>query len=311
MATRTSALATIAVVLSMFAVADAAAMAQRTFVASNGSDVNPCSLLLPCRTFGAAITQAIAGGEVIVLDSAGYGPVVITQSVSITAPVGVYAGISVTGGGTGVAITGAGVNVVLRGLTINSTGGSGFAIRMTDGAQLIVDGCAISNFSAGYGVSIETPATVRIAGAVISNNNYGVVAGYGATVNITNSQVVETVFEGILISGGPSGPTTNIFIADTLVTGNGTGSTFCIDNDAVAGASGNISGSRVTITGCQYAVINEPFTDGTLTVSNSMVTGNQYGFYRVNGTFQSLGNNHVSGNATADTSGAITPIGPI
>ena len=42
----------------------------------------------------------------IVLDSAGYGPVTITQSVSITAPPGVFAGISVpnTGNATGVLI---------------------------------------------------------------------------------------------------------------------------------------------------------------------------------------------------------------
>src|SRR5512133_3487665 len=77
----------------------AAALAQRTFVASNGQDTNPCSITLPCRSFATAIGKTSANGEVIVLDSAGYGAVTITQSVTIAAPAGVYAGIFVPLGG--------------------------------------------------------------------------------------------------------------------------------------------------------------------------------------------------------------------
>jgi hypothetical protein len=47
----------------------ALATAQRTFVASYGSDANPCSMGQPCRTFAAAIAQA--GGDAVALDSAG------------------------------------------------------------------------------------------------------------------------------------------------------------------------------------------------------------------------------------------------
>ena len=51
----------------------ASAGGQRTFVASTGDDGDPCSLSLPCRSFAAAILQTNAGGEVVVLDSGGYG----------------------------------------------------------------------------------------------------------------------------------------------------------------------------------------------------------------------------------------------
>jgi hypothetical protein len=97
----TSRIARLALLLPLCCIATgAAAIAQRTFVASGGSDANPCTLASPCRSFGAAIAQTSSGGEVIVLDSAGYGPVVITQAVSIIAPTGVYAGVSVfTGAG--------------------------------------------------------------------------------------------------------------------------------------------------------------------------------------------------------------------
>ena len=82
--------------------------AQRTFVASVGSDAGPCSITAPCRGFAAAVTKTSAGGEVIVLDSAGYGAVTITKSVSIIAPPGVYAGISVFSG-NGITVNAPGV----------------------------------------------------------------------------------------------------------------------------------------------------------------------------------------------------------
>src|SRR6266550_2790509 len=83
----------------------AQAAAPRTFVASTGVDSNPCSLTAPCRSFGAAVVLTNAGGSVIVLDSAGYGPVTITQSVSLIAPDGIYAGITASSGNA-IAISG-------------------------------------------------------------------------------------------------------------------------------------------------------------------------------------------------------------
>src|SRR4030095_16908796 len=101
------------------------AAAQRTFVASNGLPANTafnCSLVKPFRAFSEAIGVTNAGGEVIVLDSAGYGAVTITKSVSIISPPGIHAGISVFSG-DGVTINaGASDIVVLRGLSINGQG---------------------------------------------------------------------------------------------------------------------------------------------------------------------------------------------
>src|SRR6266571_6657569 len=86
------------------AVHRAAALAQRTFVsAATGNDANPCTRTAPCRNFAAAIAQTQSGGEVVVLDSGGYGTVTITQAVSLVAPAGVYAGISVFSG-TGITV---------------------------------------------------------------------------------------------------------------------------------------------------------------------------------------------------------------
>ncbi len=102
-----------------------AAAAQRTFVRSDGIDSNPCTLQQPCRGFAAAILLTDPNGEIVVLDSAGYGSVTVTKAVSIIAPPGVYAGISVFAAQDGVTVNaGATDKVALRGLAINGQGGN-------------------------------------------------------------------------------------------------------------------------------------------------------------------------------------------
>src|SRR5437867_2076048 len=64
-------------VLALYVVAvtlPARAASPRTFVSFAGVDSNPCSRPAPCRSFSAALAQTMAGGVIVVLDSAGYGP---------------------------------------------------------------------------------------------------------------------------------------------------------------------------------------------------------------------------------------------
>src|ERR1700737_2546231 len=68
----------------------------RTFVASNGTNNATCDRANPCDTFQHALTATSAGGEIDVLDPGDFGPVVISQSVSIVAD-GVLGGIQVSG----------------------------------------------------------------------------------------------------------------------------------------------------------------------------------------------------------------------
>ena len=120
------AVAAVATIAATLATGALAALAQRTFVRSDGADANTCSIAQPCRSFTAALGKTAAAGEIIVLDSAGYGPVIINQSVAIIAPSGIYAGVSVFSD-DGVTVNGdATANVVLRGLTINGLGGEDY-----------------------------------------------------------------------------------------------------------------------------------------------------------------------------------------
>ena len=150
----------------------AGATAQRTFVASYGLPGNTasnCSIIKPCRAFAEAISVTTAGGEVIVLDSAGYGPVTITQSVSITAPPGVYAGISVFSG-TGIIVFGAGIDVALRGLSVNGLGGA-TGIANVVSATLVIERCSVTGMTA-EGIFVAAPGgLLTITDTIVTNNN--------------------------------------------------------------------------------------------------------------------------------------------
>jgi hypothetical protein len=89
------------------------------------------------------------GGEVIVLDSAGYGTILnLTGSISIIAPQGVYAGISVFSG-DGITINaGASDTVILRGLTVGNEGSTGNGIVFNSGGTLHIEDCVVSGFGA-------------------------------------------------------------------------------------------------------------------------------------------------------------------
>src|SRR5262245_18595184 len=116
-------LALVAVALSASSVAHAGG--QRILVASYGAPTNvafSCPITKPCRGFSEAIGVTNPKGEVLVLDSAGYGPVTITKSVSIIAPPGIYAGVTAFSG-DGITINAPGGTVVLRGLSVNGQGG--------------------------------------------------------------------------------------------------------------------------------------------------------------------------------------------
>ena len=169
---RTCAMVSIAFALSMLAPTGLAATAQRTFVASNGVDTNPCSLTQPCRGFTRAITQTSASGEVVVLDSAGYGAVTIKQSVSIIAPPGIYAGISVFGG-DGVTVNAPGAIVVLRGLSINGQGGNN-GILLLAAARLRVENCVVSGMHvAGISHTAAAPDAELIVLDTVVRDNLG------------------------------------------------------------------------------------------------------------------------------------------
>src|SRR5215813_5060802 len=117
-------LVALAAIVVAFALDTTQASAQRVFVAAQGSDSNPCSFALPCRTFQKAHDTVAAGGEIDVLDPAGYGVLSIFKSISIQGHG--FAGVSALSF-TGIYISADDTDTInLRGLLIDG-GGTGLS----------------------------------------------------------------------------------------------------------------------------------------------------------------------------------------
>jgi hypothetical protein len=326
----------VALLLSLIAASGASA-AQRTFVSTTGSDANTasnCANTTPCRGFTAALTVTDAGGEIIVLSSGGYGPVTINKSVSIIAPEGIYAGISVFSG-DGITIATAGVAVVLRGLSINRLGGGGNGVSMTDGSSLIVQNCVISNFSEygskGLYVFVSGSARVRLLDSLLYGNYTGALFGGGPTVLVSGSRILDNTGAGIYAGAAGAGVTTQVEVIRSEASGSGdAGFT------AYASTSGRVElNLRDSVASRnKFGVFATSYTGGTslARVSSSLISGNTDEGFRASGSgakmvvsgnkvtdndtgllqgssavFQSTGDNTVTDNGTA-TSGTITSL---
>src|SRR6185295_2391016 len=88
--------ATLAGALTVLLHAAPANAQTRTWVSGVGNDIDPCSRTAPCKTFAGAISKTAAGGEINCLDSAGFGSVTITKSITIKCE-GVIGGIAASG----------------------------------------------------------------------------------------------------------------------------------------------------------------------------------------------------------------------
>src|SRR5438093_11042884 len=75
----------VVIVVSFFCIS-LLAQNNRSAVSLTGSDTASCTVPDPCRTFDVAISKTNAGGEVIVLPSAGYAPFNVNKSGSIIPP---------------------------------------------------------------------------------------------------------------------------------------------------------------------------------------------------------------------------------
>ena len=292
-----------------------AAAVQRAFVASFGSDANTttnCGLANPCRSFAAAVPVVDSGGEVVALDSIGYGVVTIDRSITLTAAPGTYAGISVSAGGTGVTIATPGVNVTLRGLTINNVGGA-FGVNMTDGSRLSIENCVISNFSSTGGFAVSAvSATVRIIDSLIRDNYNGVQLFGFSTGDIVNSKFLGHTNQAILVHAAGAATVTSAEITDSVVSGN----VFGITSRSVhPGTTTKISVIRAVVTNnSDSGLLAQSDTGGPalIAISDSMVTGNSTGL-RLSGAgavVEAFGNNTVRQNGV-NTVGVITPVSPL
>jgi hypothetical protein len=316
-----SALASAAIVAVALAATDAAfAAGQRSFVSTSGVDNPACSIGSPCRTFGAAVTATSAGGEVIVLDSGGYGPVTITQSISIIAAPGVYAGVSVASG-AGINVTTASTDsVTLRGLTINNTGTGSHGIGFGGDGRLQVEDVNVSGFSVeGLIFTPPTSGDLVVLRSSFFGNGWGIVVTPGGTANAVIDRVAT---HHNAQSGVQVGERAAVVVRDSVVSNNNQG-VWCYG--FAGGTTGTCSVESSDVSHNGQGVLAGVFAGtGTVSVSNSVVSQNGNGIsaqqggivtlagttvtrntngivYGGTGVADSQGNNLISGNTTNGT----------
>jgi hypothetical protein len=279
--------------------ATAFGQAGRTFVSGTGVDTNPCSLALPCRTFARAISQTAQGGEVVVQDSAGYGPFTISHSITITAPNGIYAGITQSNNlNDGIDIAAGPTDVVtLKGLTIIGPGASvssGNGILFTGGAVLHVEGCEVRGFSddieiaAASSQSFIKDTVVKDAGlngilwfALDAGTMSGSMDHVTANNNAQSGVAVATEITGSIVKAA---------IRNSTMSGNQSGA--AADQEQPGSSAELDIESCLIANNTSEALSSAGGAGAVVSISNSVMSGNQFDLNIANGaTIFSRGNN--------------------
>ena len=248
----------------------AQAQASRTWVSDSGNDANPCSKVQACRTFAGAMVKTAAGGKITCLDMGQFGPVTITQSVTIDCRR--TRGDILSASVNGVVINAATTDkIILQGLDIDGDGAGGLdGIRFLAGGSLHVEETTVSNMTNGINVGLNQPANAEVyvinslirnnsnVGMFVSNastglvnmsiekttsenNLFGLLGRNNSRIDARNSIFSGNSITGILSEVQSAGPTSIINVINCTVTVNGTG--LSAGNSAAAG-SGQSSGFR-------------------------------------------------------------------
>jgi hypothetical protein len=302
---------------SLFA-APAQAQRDRVFVASYGSDSNPCTFGSPCKTFQNAVSVVAAGGEVTAIDSAGFGPVLIQKAVTITSPNGVEAGIAAAAGEAAVFIeAGASDIVVLNGLTLDGAGTAAIGIRFESGAELEIINCTVRNYTAsGITVSPTAATTVLISGTSVANvpavgaTGIYLVANAGGSIIAALDQVTVSQTDFAVETNASGGPV-EVLVSNSHVDNN-LNSAFYLAGTSGSAASGLIL-HNVTMNQTNFGVFLSEYSSVWLshvTQSAAAGFGAPTGIYFSSATgtaAYSDGTNHLMSPVTGGSTTAWTP----
>jgi hypothetical protein len=277
----------------------AQAQSPRTFVSAAGSDSNPCSFAAPCRHFQAAVNATSAGGEVDALDPAGYGPITISQAITIEGQGWSY--IAPPTNGAAIIINTVSGNVAIRGVSLNGVGitGTTTGIQFNSGGSLTVGDSVIRNFS-GDGIDFEpsTAAKLVVSNSVVSDNGDAGIAVFpsgsgGHTVNINRVETNNNVSYGVFLWGSLGNGDINAAVSESTFSASGVG-LYALTDASHSTVKLNVFHSVVTMS--KFGIAADG-AGATIITANSMSTENLGAWNTLNGgVVQSYGDNYFIGN---------------
>jgi hypothetical protein len=224
--------------------------ASRTFVSAVvGSDSNACTVTAPCRSIATALAVTDSRGEVVILDSGGYGSVTIDRSVTIANPSGIHAALTSTSATAITVAAGASDIVVLRNLFVNGLGTGYRGIDFVSGRTLYVDACLIEGFTNSAVDGSPANSDLHVTDSVARDNAYGFI--YGTLSGVARGTFIRDRAEHTGYGFAPSANSIGTVI-DCVAAGNTYG--------FYSGATGS----------------------SVLNVDRSVAVGNSYGVYTFN-----------------------------
>ena len=299
----------------------------RVFVASYGNDSNPCTFGSPCKTFQQAVNVVDPNGEVMAIDSAGFGPISITgKSITITSPPGVEAGIVAPAvGGAAITINSVSKDTVIRlsGLTLdgaNILNSTGISFSGT-GGNLTVRDCVIRNFGQdGIDFFPDGGGVLSVSNTVVSDNGNTGIAYYpsGAISSEAFGSVILNRVEisnnrnyGFFLWGAHSTPSnfnTVWLVAkviESTVSGGGVAGVYVLTDNSHTGSVIHLFHSVVT--GAKVGLRAEG--NAGVYIANSMVIGNEKDWETPNGggAVLSFGDNNIQYNSQTSGSPQLVP----
>jgi hypothetical protein len=287
--------------------APANAQNTRSFVSGLGSDAAACTFVAPCRSLAFALTKTNPGGEIDVLDAAGYGSLTIDRAISIVNDGVGTASVTVPSSGIGIQVA-AGANdaVSLRGLSVEGGGLGLYGIHFSSGKSLTVENCVIRHVTQnGIGFSALATSALTVSNSLVSDNGSDGIQvrpnGAGAVTAVFNHvRANNNARHGIFIDGEGSSGTLKATVYDSVAAGNASGGFFANTNTGNAPTTLMVFHSVAANNGTGL------FASGTgaaiLRVTHSMVTGNTNGWLASGaGVVKSYGNNSIDGNVGGQT----------
>ncbi len=284
-----------------------AAWGQTFYVATTGSDSNPCTVAQPCRTFAGALTSAHTLGVTYVALNAGdfgLGTTLASPNGGITIDGG--PGVFMTGPADGSVITvGAAIAttpMVIRNVTIIPvgalSGGTGIGGTLNGGQALILDGVSIEGSGAGNtGVSLTaTPgSSILLKNVSMRSTQYGISVSNSTSMGRSGTP---GPFNALLDHVSVTGTALAAYLQDANVT---------IQNSDFTNNSGAAVACDASRIAPNWLIQNTTFTQNgeglsgasacTIRVSNDAFVSNTTGI-AAGGTMISFRNNIFMGNGT-------------
>jgi hypothetical protein len=299
--------------MSLVASAAGAGTATRAWVSGHGTDAVGCGApTLPCRSLQYTHDNIVAaGGEIDILDPAGYGAITIDKALSIVNDGVGTAGVQATAGSAITIMAGPTDAIYLRGLNIDGVNKSGDeGVILNSGRRLTIIGCVVQHFGDdGILVDSSAAADVFISNTVAAeNNSFGILfsEGGGTISGVVNAvEAFENGDSGVGVNTeGATGHST-LTISHVIAALNG--------SDGML-ATGNPSGAPNLSVDIDQSYLNSNTADGLAANGGvlahlSQTTIDQNKGFGVDNSVSASGavytshDNHIDQNIGADVNG--------